>query len=131
MVDVLVALLLLAVALAGACAALLHALRTTHEALLTTRAVDLAADLTEDLRSVTSVTEAAQRLSGWRQQVIALLPVAGMRPEDIASLEPMPLAAEVTAAGGPYFELTLRWNSRSSTTSQELRLPVVLAAVSS
>ena len=45
MLDVLVALLLLAVTLTGACATLVQTLRATHAALLASRATDLAADL--------------------------------------------------------------------------------------
>lgn len=51
MVDALVALLLLAVVLLAAMAALLRGMQATHGAVLTGRAVDLAADLLEQHRA--------------------------------------------------------------------------------
>lgn len=122
MLDVLVALLLLALTLTGACLTLLQTLRASHEALLATRAVDLAADLAEDLLGATSVTQVDTVLAAWRARVGSVLPVAGMDPEQFASL------AEVARVPGddapPLRELTLRWMAVSARAPRELRLPL-------
>lgn len=127
MLDVLVALLLLAVTLSGACATLIQAMRASHGALLATRAVDLAADLSEQLQDATSEQQAQAMLTDWRARVAAQLPVAGMAPEEYASLDALPTAwdadAEPTPGGR---ELTLRW-WRAAGEARELRLPVVIA----
>lgn len=124
MVDVLVALLLLAVVLTGACATLIQSMRITHDALLATRAVDLAADLTEELRGVTSVSQVEPLVSAWRERVGASLPVEGLEPEEFAALLALPLPDQ---AGGPAsrrYELVLRWRAPPQSGLRELRLPV-------
>jgi hypothetical protein len=128
MVDVLVALVLLAFALAGACATLIQAMRATHGALLTMRAVDLAADLTEALRDVTLVTQAEALLPAWRERVRAALPVAGMTPGEYAALEPV-ARVEDGAAHPPtaIHEVVLRWIASADGARRELRIPVALA----
>jgi hypothetical protein len=125
LIDVLVALLLLAVCLTGACATLIQTMRTTHEALLVTRAVDLAADLTEDLRGVQSVTQGEAVLAAWREQVRRALPVVGLDPDEIASLAPMPAPPDASGEGpGVSHELVLRWRGSPNQGIRELRLPL-------
>lgn len=126
MLDVLVALLLLAVTLSGAGATLIQAMRASHGALLATRAVDLAADLSEQLREATSQEQAELLLADWRARVAAELPVAGMAPDEFASVTDLPwdaAAPEDPTPGGR--ELRLRW-WRAAGEARELRLPVVI-----
>lgn len=122
MLDVLVALLLLALTLTGACLTLLQTLRATHEALLATRAVDLAADLAEELQDAASAAQVDAVLEAWRGRVGAVLPVAGMEPEQFASLAELPHVAGDDAP--PVRELTLRWMAVSARAPRELRLPL-------
>jgi hypothetical protein len=130
MLDALVALLLLAMVLTGTCVTLIHTMRATGAALLATRAVDLAADFTEDLRGATTVAQADTLLVTWRARVATLLPVSGMEPEEFASLAPAPAAptGETGFAVGNYL-VTLRWRVAQSET-RELRLPVAAAFMS-
>lgn len=125
MIDVLVALLLLAVSLAGACATLIQTMRATHGALLTTRAVDLAADLTEELRGATSVTEAGMMVEAWRGRVRAILPVRGLAPQIFAELAPVPAQEGQTGGAPQRFELTLRWHDSPGTGLRDIHLPVI------
>lgn len=124
MIDVLVALLLLAVTLTVACATLVQSMRATHQALVATRATDLAADLTEQLLDVTSRAQADAVLMAWRNRVATVLPVAGMDPREVASLTP----ANVMMESPPYrYELTLRWRIARAREIRELSLPVTTA----
>lgn len=127
MIDVLVALLLLAVTLTGACATLVQTMRATHGALLATRAVDLAADLTEELHDATSVAEADALLTAWRARVSATLPVAGMEQDEFATLIAVaPAEGSAATADVPHhFELRLRWREGVDRAQRELALPVV------
>jgi Tfp pilus assembly protein PilV len=125
MVDALVALLLLAVCLAGACATLFQTMRTTHDALLTTLAVDLAADLTEELRFATSDASRATVVDVWRERVMEILPVGGLQPGEFAALVPTPAAqGEAVNASLSYMELVLQWHSLPGSGLHELRLPI-------
>jgi Tfp pilus assembly protein PilV len=72
LVDALVALLLLAVVLLASMAALLKGMHATHGAVLTGRAVDLAADLLEQHRADATPVEAL--LPAWHARVAAQLP---------------------------------------------------------
>ena len=130
MLDVLVALLLLAMVLTGTCVTLIHTMRATGAALLATRAVDLAADFTEDLRGATSVAQADSLLVAWRSRVATQLPVSGMQPEEIASLGPASAApaGQTESAVGTYL-LTLRWRAAQEET-RELKLPVAATFLS-
>jgi Tfp pilus assembly protein PilV len=124
MLDVLVALLLLAMVLTGTCVTLIHTMRATGAALLASRAVDLAADFTAELRGATSGTQADTMLVAWRSRIAALLPVSGMEPEDLASLAPAPpAAAGETQAAIRSYQLTLRWRVAPEEI-RELKLPV-------
>lgn len=129
MIDVLVALLLMAVVLTGACATLIQTMRATHAALLATRAVDLAADLTEALRGVDSVAEAEPLVSAWRVRVSAALPVAGMEPEEYAGLVAVaPADASGAEDETPRLQVQLRWRDGTEGTVRELALPVTIPA---
>src|SRR5690606_24448996 len=112
MLDVLIALLLLAVTLTGACATLVHTMRSTHDALLATRAVDLAADLSEELKHLAATMAPEEAVGAWRERVRAALPVAGLAPEQFASL----VIADTAGTGEPGADgalhlVTLRWRS--------------------
>lgn len=122
MLDVLAALLLLALTLTGACLTLLQTLRASHEALLATRAVDLAADLAEELQGAASAAQVDAVLSDWRTRVRAVLPVADMEPGQFASLTDIPRAPAEDLP--PAHELTLRWRATSTGAARELRLPL-------
>jgi Tfp pilus assembly protein PilV len=124
MIDVLVALLLLAITLTGACATLVAAQRSTHSALLATRAVDLAADLAEELHTVTSITEIDALVAAWRGRASAELPVAGMEPDQFASLTQAAAQSAATSGGVPRHELTLRWHDGRAGGVRQLTMPV-------
>lgn len=130
MLDVLVALLLLAVTLTGACATLVQTMRATHAALLATRAADLGADLGEDLQGVISAEQAEAVLGAWQGRIAAVLPVAGMEPEEIISLVAMPAEPEDSAGATPADarELILRWRDATGSGTRQLRLPVLAPA---
>jgi type II secretory pathway pseudopilin PulG len=127
LVDVLVALLLLAIVITGACATLIHTMRVTRDALLATEAVDLAADLAEELRTVGSITQARELLPAWRERVRRALPVAGLGAEDLATLV---LAGPVDDPGGydgpGRHEVRLRWRASTAGGMRELILPVTI-----
>lgn len=129
MVDVLVALLLLALTLTGACVTLIQAMRSTHGALLATRAVDLAADLAEELRAAASDAEALALLSAWRARAGSVLPAAGPAPEDFASLVRIPAAGGETGTADAVdgYLLTLRWQAAPGGAVREMVLPVAAA----
>lgn len=130
MLDVLVALLLLAVALTGACATLVQTLRATHAALLATRATDLASDLAEDLQGIESDEQAGDVLETWRGRISAVLPVEGMEQDEIVSLVDMPAEPAEPQAATPAVvrELTLRWRDGIGSGTRQLRLPVLSLA---
>jgi Tfp pilus assembly protein PilV len=125
MIDVLIALLLLALTLAGACALLVNNMRSTRGALLTTRAVDLAADLAEDLLAANVATPSAEQLASWRTRVADVLPVDGLEAGHFAQFDSRDDAAATT--GTPRIaQLTLRWNAGGGL--RELSLPLSLRA---
>jgi Tfp pilus assembly protein PilV len=126
LLDTLVALLLLAVVLTGSCATLIQSMRATGAALLSSRAADLAADFTEELRSASSASEVATLLTLWRTRVATLLPVAGMQKEEFAALQRAPVTSTGTVPVVNTFLLTLRWQAPSGERRQ-LTLPVALA----
>ena len=75
LIDTLVALLLLALSLLGACTMLVRTLGASRAATLQSTAVDLATDFAEDLRS------GPASMQGWQQRVATVLPV-GSPPLD-------------------------------------------------
>lgn len=129
MLDVLLALLLLATVLAGTCAALIQAVRASGESLRASRAADLAADLIEELRGAASATQANGILAAWRNRIPAALSVAGLGPEEMASLtasDPQP-AGDATIPVAPLLLLRLQWIGTGSET-RELVLPLAAQA---
>jgi type II secretory pathway pseudopilin PulG len=125
MLDVLVAVLLLAMALTGTCATLIQAVRAGGDALRATQAADLAADLAEDLRRATSPAQAQGLLADWQGRVEAVLPVAGMAPAEFGSLtvQPRAPAEGATAPLAPLVHLRIRWIA-SGGEIRDLVLPV-------
>lgn len=131
LLDVLLALLLLAVALTGACATLVQTMRSTREALLATRAVDLATDLAEALRGADTPQQTEAVLEAWRVRAGEALPTAGLAAEHFADLRALPTTAEIGAAGVVLHELTLRWRSSADGAVSALSLPLALSAAAS
>lgn len=125
MLDVLVALLLLALTLTGACAMLIQTMRVTHGALLATRAADLAADLTEELLGATSRAEADAVLAAWRARIATELPPATDEKE-LASIALVSGGAEATQPPPHHLELTLRWRDAGGGGGRQLSLPVAI-----
>ena len=127
MLDVLVALLLLAIVLTGACATLVQTMRQVHGALLTTRAADLAADLAEELREVISATQADAAVAAWRTRVASALPIGGLLPEESASLRQVQAISDDSAVeAGSAYEVTLRWRALPQGETASLTLPVAI-----
>lgn len=123
--DVLVALLLLAMVLTGTCAVLIQAVRASGDALRAARAADLAADLTEELRSATSAPQASAIVAAWRSRIPAVLPVSGLEPDEFASLTASDpeVADGATSPVVPLLLLRLRWLGAGSE-PRELLLPI-------
>ena len=96
LIDALVALALLAVTLLGACGGLLFALRATQAAAWQMRAVDLVADLDEQLQQADPAEPVAARLESWRARVRQVLPTA-----EVAGLEPRSLVVGPGFTIGP------------------------------
>src|SRR5688572_108339 len=108
MLDVLVALLLLAIVLTGACATLMQTMRQVHGALLATRAADLAADLAEELRAAASAAQIDAAVAAWRTRVASTLPVGGLLPDEFASLRRVQtMPGNAAPEAGPAYEITL------------------------
>lgn len=74
LLEALLALLLFALGLLAACATLSASLRATHQALLTSRAVDLAADHVEDLHAAPSDADTDALFEAARRRVDSILP---------------------------------------------------------
>lgn len=127
MLDVLVALVLLAVTLGAACVTLVQTMRATHDALVATRAVDLASDLSEQLKQAHGPEDIDTLLRAWRERVRGTLPVVGIAPDEVASMVPLGDPEDEAAAPDAIHLLTLRWRSTRGHT-EELSLPVVVGA---
>jgi len=97
LIDALVAMLLLAVALLATMAALLRGMHATHEAALTGRAVDLAADFLEERRAQPPGAALDPLLTTWSERVSSTLPDG---PRDTALSLVQPLLA-TSAAPAP------------------------------
>jgi len=105
LVDTLVALLLLALSLLGACTMIVRTLGASHSAALQTMAVDLATDLAEDLRAGAIDSRDILAMRTWRNRVAGTLPVGAPPLVGFAEVVPMPLRA-----GEPRgMDVTLRW----------------------
>ena len=88
MIDTLVALLLFALVLLGAIAVLIQGMRTTHAAVLTSRAVDLAADFLEERRALPPGAAVEPLFSAWNERLREVLPEAA-RVTATALVEPL------------------------------------------
>jgi type II secretory pathway pseudopilin PulG len=127
MLDVLVALLLLAIVLTGAFTTLMQTMRQVHGALLTTRATDLAADLAEELRGATSAAQIDAVVTAWRRRVATTLPVGTLAPEEFGSLRRvLPPSGDIAPATESAHEVTLRWRELPRGGSGELTLPLAI-----
>ena len=117
LVDALVALALLAVTLLGACGAMHFALRATRAASWQARAVDLLADLDEDLQRLDPARPAAARLDAWRARVRQDLPAGAL-----SAIDPRELV--IGEAGIHWLDLRLAWNGMPGSAGETLQLPV-------
>ena len=117
LIDALVALTLLAITLLGACASLHLALRATRAAAWQTRAVDLVADLDEDLQHLDPALPVATRIESWRSRLQRDLPVA-----EITALDPRSLI--VGERGVDWLDLRINWNGAPGQRRQALSLPL-------
>ncbi len=120
LIDALVALALLAVTLLGACGGLLFALRATQAAAWQMRAVDLVADLDEQLQQADPAEPVAARLESWRARVRQVLPTA-----EVAGLEPRSLV--VGQSEIHWSDVQLGWNGMPGQARTSLRLPLAHA----
>ena len=75
LIDTLVALTLLALSLLGASTSLIRTLAANHAAALQSTAVDLAADLAEDMRMGPAPGDEAVLIQDWNRRVAAALPI--------------------------------------------------------
>jgi hypothetical protein len=117
LVDALVGLALLAVTLLGACGSLHFALRATRSAAWQARAVDLVADLNEDLQHDDPALPLASRLESWRERLRHDLPAG-----EISALDPRDLAAGAAVIN--WFDLRVAWNGTPGGPREILQLPV-------
>jgi hypothetical protein len=128
LIETLVALLLLSVTLLGTASTLVRTISSSRSAALHTRAVDLAADLAEELRAqpidVNSITT-SPLLADWRARVAAALPVANLSPAeyaDVASPVASPSPAPVQ------LHTALRWHHSALGQLDTLQVPLTVAA---
>lgn len=120
LVDALVALALLAVTLLGACGSLHFALRATRSAAWQSRAIDLVADLDEDLQHTGPALPPAAQLESWRSRLRQELPAAGIAALDRRSL----VVGELETT---WLDLQLAWNGMPGEARDFLRLPLAHA----
>jgi Tfp pilus assembly protein PilV len=118
LIDTLIALTLLAVSLLGISGGVNHALRTAHATLLQTRAIDLVADLAEDLHSV-SPEQAPALLADWRTRVRQSLPTRDFDPPQLARVQLARGDSQVS-----WFDVHMGWKGLSGARDGALRLPV-------
>lgn len=120
LIDALVALALLAVTLLGACGSLLFTLRATHAAAWQMRAVDLVADLDEQLQQLDTAQPMAARLEAWQARVRQELPAA-----EVVDLESRSLV--VGESQVRWSDIQLTWNGAPGQGRTSLRLPLAHA----
>jgi hypothetical protein len=117
LIDALVALTLLAVTLLGACGSLHFALRATRAAAWQARAVDLVADLDEDLQHLDPALPLATRIASWRARLQRDLPAA-----EVAALDSRSFV--VGERGINWLDLRLNWNGAPGQRRHALSLPL-------
>lgn len=118
-IDALVALALLGITLLGACGSVHFALRATRAAGWQARAVDLLADLDEDLQQAAD-REPAPALAEWQARLGRELP--GGR---ILSVVPRRMDA---GPGLEFSELQLAWNGMPGQRAETLQMPLAQRA---
>jgi Tfp pilus assembly protein PilV len=105
LVDTLVALLLLALSLLGACTMIVRTMGASHAAAVQTIAADLATDLAEDLRAGVIDPTDIRSVQTWRIRVGGALPVGTPPLDAFADVARQPLQP-----GKPQgLNVTLRW----------------------
>lgn len=122
LVDVMVALALLAIALLGACGSLHFALRASRASAWQSTAVDLVADLAEDLQLPDAALPSAVRLDAWRARLRLVLPTG-----EVAALQ-----ARTVTTGDlhvSFSDLQLEWTGMPGQPAQSLRLPLATVLV--
>jgi len=120
LIDTLIALSLLAVSLLGISGGVHYALRATHATLLQTQAVDLIADLAEDLHSVKVPGEVSALLADWQLRVRRTLPARDFEPPRLTRVSLNPGAPDALA----WFDVQLEWNNLRGMHDGSLSLPV-------
>lgn len=120
LIDALVALALLAVTLLGACGSLHFAMRANRAAAWQSQAVDLVADLDEDLQQSGTAGSQAAQLETWRLRLQRDLPAA-----QVAGLQARRVAAG--AASIDWIDVTLAWNATPGMRRQTLEVPLAQA----
>jgi hypothetical protein len=106
--------------LLGACGALHFALQATRSAAWQARAVDLIADLDEDLQHADVSLPLAAQLEPWRARLQQSLPAA-----QIAALEARRFV--VGAQNINWFDLRITWNGMQGPARDALQLPLAHA----
>lgn len=119
LIDTLIALTLLAVSLLGISGGVQYALRTTHATLLQTQAIDLVADLAEDLHAV-NAEQVPALLSDWQSRVQQALPTRDFEPPQLARAQLARGDAETVS----WFDVQMGWNGLSGARDGALLLPV-------
>jgi Tfp pilus assembly protein PilV len=119
LIDTLVALTLLAVSLLGISGGVHYALRATQATLLQTQAVDLIADLSEDLHSV-AAPEVASLLSEWQVRVQRSLPARDFAPPRLTRVD----SGQEGVASMAWINIEMQWNGLSGARNGVLTLPV-------
>jgi hypothetical protein len=119
LIDTLIALTLLAVSLLGISGGVQYALRTSHATLLQTQAIDLVADLAEDLHSV-KPEQVPALLVDWQSRARQSLPARDFEPPQLSRAQLARGDAEPIA----WLDVQMGWKSLSGAHDGALRLPV-------
>ena len=119
LIDTLIALTLLAISLLGISGGVHYALRTAHATLLQTQAIDLVADLAEDLHSV-APDQVHALLAGWQARVQQSLPARDFDPPRLMRAQ----MARGDAEPMTWFDVEIGWKGVSGALDGSLLLPV-------
>jgi type IV pilus modification protein PilV len=123
LVETLTALLLLAIALLGTLAALIHGIADNHSARLRSQAADLAADLAESIRNARAPLR-ENLTTQWRTRVASALPLGNPALADFATLTMSSAPGESPVQ----LNVALRWWDPATHAPTRLELPIVLDA---
>lgn len=116
--EALVALLLLAMVMMGTGMALIQSLAGQRSALMLTRAVDLAGNLAEALRSAPDNATVQAEILSWQRDVALQLPQA--------TGDALHRAAASSSAAASGFDIGLQWSTGRSRELAGFMLPVAL-----